>query len=87
MTQEQFYSKYGDVKVKFAGYYKFTFRFVGILENGNKISCFVGGNAESIYKFAVNTDSIIAIKALAPYGANIFDEQGNSIDSYQEVLN
>lgn len=63
MTREEFYAKYGDVKVTFTCYYKYTFSFSGTCDNGYDIVVDVGGNCDDIYRFNVGSDPI-AIKNL-----------------------
>ena len=50
LTEEQFNEQYGEAKVVFAYYYKYSFSFVGEFE-GKKINISVGGNADDIYRF------------------------------------
>jgi hypothetical protein len=56
LTEEQFIEKYGDVKVKFSSYYKFTFTFVGQLEDESTIRLLVGGNSDDIYREHIVAD-------------------------------
>lgn len=63
MTREEFIAKYGDVKVTFDRYYKYTFSFSGTCDNGNDIFVDVGGGSEDIYRLDVNTNEA-AIKNL-----------------------
>lgn len=63
MTREEFIAKYGDVKVTFTCYYKYTFSFSGTCDNGYDIFVDVGGNGDNIYSLGVGSDPI-AIKNL-----------------------
>ena len=62
MTQEQFVEKYGEGKVKFSSYYKYTFIFT----NGKGLSLSVGGDSDDIYRFAVEIDKEYTIKEFCP---------------------
>ena len=79
MTVKEFIAKYGDVKVKFNYYYKYTFTYAGTCENGNTIYVDVGGNSEDIYKLNVGTKEV-AIKNLGiNYG--IVSKDGVTLES------
>ena len=65
MDWDEVLEKYGDVKVKFSSYYKYTFTFEGKTEKGEKVVCFVGWTADDIYRFSVNTKEI-TIRELEP---------------------
>lgn len=82
MTQEEFYEKYGDVKVKFSDYYKYTFNFVGELPDGGKISVGCGGNSDDIYKFDVSADNEESVGGLYPYTGVVLDKNGQVIDEF-----
>jgi len=64
MTRKEFYEKYGDVKVKFSSYYKYTFTYTGTLPDGGRISVDYGANADDIYRFEVGADCEEIIKFL-----------------------
>jgi len=60
MTLEEFKEKYQHTTVTFQTYWKYTFTFRGVAEDGVVISCGVGGNADDIYRFEVcNNDTSI----------------------------
>ena len=82
MTQEEFYEKYGDVKVKFSYYYKYTFNFVGELLDGGQISVGCGGNADDIYKFDVSANDVVSVAMLYPYTGAALDKNGQLIDEF-----
>ena len=58
MTIEEFIAKYGDVKVKFAYYYKYTFTYAGTCKDGNAIYVDVGGDSDDIYGLDVGTNEV-----------------------------
>lgn len=62
MTKEEAISKYGDVPLKFSSYYKYSFRFSGVAEDGAAISISVGGDSDDIYKFEVNSETVLKLK-------------------------
>ena len=63
MTREEFIAKYGDVKVTFDCYSKYTFSFSGTCDNGYDIFVDVGGDSDNIYELEVHTKEV-AIKNL-----------------------
>ena len=73
MTREEFYTKYGDVKVKFNGYWKYTFVYKGEV-NGEPISIQVGGTSDAIYRFDVVADRIETVAELQPYSGRCGDD-------------
>lgn len=57
LTREEFFAKYGDVRVKFSCYYKYSFSFAGPLpDGGGRISVSIGGNHDDIYRTSVYAD-------------------------------
>jgi len=84
MTTEEFVQKYGDVKVKFSSYYKYTFDYTGDLPKGGKISVGVGGSGDDIYKFEVVADIERTISSLRPYTGVVLDVDGKVIDEFYD---
>lgn len=84
MTREEFYEKYGDVKVKFSSYYKYTFTYTGNLPDGGRISVNWGGNSDDIYRFDVDADSEETISILYPYAGTVYDKDGKVIDEFYD---
>ena len=66
MNRKEFYDKYGDVKVKFSSYWKYTFVFTGEVD-GTLISVRVGGDSNGIYRFEVDANSVETVLGLMPY--------------------
>lgn len=58
MTREEFIAKYGDVKVKFVSYYKYTFTYSGTCVNGFGITVDVGGDSGDIYRLDVGIEEV-----------------------------
>ncbi len=73
MSKEEFLEKYGEVKVKFDFYFKYTFYFKGVLENGNSILCSFGGTSDNIFKFGISSEEI-SIADLNPIAAEIYKD-------------
>ena len=71
MTREEFYAKYGDVKVKFRSYYKFTFTYSAELPDGTRLTCGYGGNSEEIYRHEVEVDKEETVSSLQPYTGEV----------------
>lgn len=84
LTEEQFFEKYGDVKVKFRRYYKYTFYYEGELPNGNEITVGWGGLADDIYKYEVVFDDENTVNVINPHFGQIFDNEGKVIDEFYE---
>lgn len=66
MKLEQIKEKYGNVKLKFNGYYKYTFSFTGKTEDGEEVYASVGGIADDIYKLEVIAEKEETINSLCP---------------------
>lgn len=64
ITAEQFLEQYGDVKVKFSSYFKYTFTFVGKTKDKTTITLFVGGNSDSIYREHVVANKEYTVREL-----------------------
>ena len=65
MEWDEVLEKYGDVKVKFSSYYKYTFTFKGKTENNEEVICHVGWTPDDIYEVSVDTKEI-TIRELDP---------------------
>jgi hypothetical protein len=53
LTKEQFLEKYGDVRMYFTSYFKYTFSFEGKTPNGEILKASIGGNPDDIYRLEV----------------------------------
>jgi len=86
MTREEFCKKYGDVKVKFSSYYKYTFTYTGNLPDGGRISVDCGANGDDIYRFEVGADceEIINSLELGPYAGTAYDKDGKQVDEFYD---
>jgi hypothetical protein len=84
MTRNEFYEKYGDVKVKFSGYYKYTFTYTGNLPDGGRISVDYGGNADQIYRHDVIADCKKTVYSLRPYAGSAYDKDGKEVDQFYD---
>lgn len=70
LTIEQFKYKFGDAKVVFSYYYKYSFSFKGEFE-GNKIYINVGGDHNDIYRFDVKPNKEYLVKDLYINSASV----------------
>ena len=70
VTEDRLRQEFGDVLVRFAGYYKYTFTFIGDLPDGHRLAVYVGGDSDSIYRMSVGTEAV-AVKSLEPEGGSI----------------
>lgn len=82
MTREEFYEKYGDVKVTFSSYYKYTFTYSGVLPDGRKISVDTGGDASEIYRDSVTCGKEETINGLCPYAGRVYDGEQETDSFY-----
>ena len=64
MNKEHILEKYGNEKVKFSSYYKYTFNFRGIATDGTEIFASVGGSSDDIYKLDVTADKEETLNSL-----------------------
>ena len=72
MNRAEFYDKYGNVKVKFSSYYKYTFTYEAILPDGKLLTCGYGGNHDAIYRHEVSTQTEETVNNLQPYTGSIY---------------
>ena len=82
MTREEFYKKYGDVKVTFSSYYKYTFTYSGVLPDGRTISVDTGGDASEIYHDSVICGTEETINSLYPYAGRVHDDKQETDSFY-----
>lgn len=84
MTRQEFIEKYGDVKVKFSSYYKYTFTYTGTLPDGSTISIGYGGSADHIYRYEVGPDKEESVRFVYPYTGAVYDKVGQVIDEFYD---
>lgn len=84
ITRQKFIEKYGDVKVKFLTYYKYTFTYTGTLPDGGTISIGFGGNADDIYRCDVIPDKEETVRFIYPYRGKVCDKNGLVIDEFYD---
>ena len=73
MTKQEFYEKYGSVKVKFTDYYKYTFTYAADLTDGRRLTCGYGGNSDKIYRHELSADGEVTISSLKPYEGMVYE--------------
>lgn len=76
LTEKEFLEVYGEAKVVFTSYYKYSFSFRGEL-NGKSIYVSIGGNADDIYRFNVTAGKEYAVKELGMSYAEV--KEGETI--------
>lgn len=79
MQLNEFLGLYGEVKMKFSSYYKYTFTYKGTTSDGNTVYASIGGSADDIYKLSVSVDEEINLINLAPESGRVKDPDGNII--------
>ena len=83
ITEEKLLDLYGETKLKFVYYYKYSFMFAGITDSGEKVTAYVGGNINDIYKFEVNVGEDVKLIELG--ATTIFIEKdGEKIASWHD---
>ncbi len=66
MKKEEILKQYGEVKLKFYSYYKFTFTFIGYTDNGIRVVANTGGDSDDIYRMDVNAKKEETLNTLLP---------------------
>lgn len=84
MTRDELNEKYGDAKVTFFHYHKFTFTFKGTLPDGKTITARMGGPAHDIYREDVTAGKEKTIRDLYPYSVSVMDGD-KEIESFLEL--
>lgn len=56
LSREEVLAKYGEVDLFFSAYYKYSFGFSGIADDGVKVYMCIGGDSGDIYRFIVSRD-------------------------------
>ena len=67
MTSQEFFAKYGSMKVKFESYSKYTFNYSIDLPNGKTLTCTYTGDNNDIYHHEVSVDTEITVDSLRPF--------------------
>jgi hypothetical protein len=84
MTKDEFYKKYGSIKVKFLGYFKYTFTYEAELPDGKRLTCDYGGNADDIYRHEVSADFEETVSGLQPHECSVY-ENGKYVEGFAEI--
>jgi len=82
-TYNQMIARYGDVKVKFRSYHKYSFFYQGVGPDDLFITAIYGGCPEDIYNEDVRWDTEITISELCPTKV-IVKEGHTTVEYYQE---
>lgn len=80
MNLEQIKEKYGNVKMKFNGYYKYSFSFTGKTEDGEEVHASVGGSADDIYTLDVSAEKEETINSLWPNYITVLKDGKTIVD-------
>lgn len=83
MKRQEFYEKYGSVKVKISSYYKYKFTYVATLPDGKWLVCRYGGNSDDIYRHEVNVNSEETVSSLQPYEGAVYQD-GKYIEGFYD---
>lgn len=83
ITRQEFYDKYGEVEVEFKSYYKYTFTYTGVTEDGITISVDYGGDDSEIYRHDVSVGVKEKVGSLYPY-AGFAHRDGEVIESFYD---
>jgi hypothetical protein len=59
MTVEQVNAAFADMELKFTGYFKYSFSFVGTAPNGETIVASMGGNPDDIYRLEIEPNKLV----------------------------
>ena len=78
LTIEEVKEKYGDIELKFSGYWKYMFMWSAEVDD-IVIEASIGGSSDRIYRFLVKPDDIKTI--------NGFEEDFNFITIYKKLPN
>lgn len=71
----ELYEKYNGVPLRFSHYYKYAFTFEGEHE-GQRLSCYIGGDNDDIYRFEVCADKTYT---LAELGVDKVEKHGETL--------
>ena len=64
MTKNEFMDKYNDVEFIFSRYYKYTFTFEGVTEDGKTVILSCGGGSSEIYRYEVVAGQQMIVKVV-----------------------
>jgi hypothetical protein len=84
MKKEEILKQYGGVKLKFSSYYKYTFTFKGVAEDGATITANTGaGDSDDIYRMEVEAEKEETLYALIPDFIDI-SKDGKSVATWDD---
>ena len=75
MNQAELIEKYGDVKLKFNSYYKYTFTYTGLTDEGLTINVALGGDPSEIYTTVLVLEESLTslVKEADVFSINVFE--------------
>lgn len=62
MDEQEALKLYGGLPLFFNSYYKYSFTFNAIAEDGNKVFVTTGGSSDDIYRYSVDAESPVFLK-------------------------
>jgi hypothetical protein len=83
MTRAEFFAKYGDVRVRFVSYYKYTFTYQGEAANGDIVSVGFGGSSDDIYRWEVTANAETTVAELYPYTGYV-TRYGETVEAFYD---
>lgn len=81
-SRDAILAKYGDVELFFTSYYKYSFGFEGVADDGLKIYMSIGGDSGDIYRFSVSRDEPKKLKDMEWSFARVTDGDRAIWDEY-----
>lgn len=74
LTRDEFYSKYGEVKVVFTSYHKFTFNYGAALPDNRRLNVSWIGTVNATFEHEVVADEPIKVRDLQPIRGSMYDD-------------
>lgn len=82
ISKDDVVEKFGDLKLKFHSYYKYSFTYVGE-RDGYKVSVSYGGNHHDIYRHEVKADDVVELGDPTQWVyVSVRDREGNEVYSH-----
>ena len=62
LSKEEAVARYGNVHCQFSSYWKYSFSFSGVADDGAEIRLSTGGNAADIYRYDIGPKTTIVME-------------------------
>lgn len=82
MKIDENFEKYKDVVLKFSSYYKYSFTFSGVAEDGAVVVARTGGDSSDIYRYEVSNDMSLTLKDASDYNSAYITKDGVTLWEY-----